>query len=102
MKLFQRKFENFRCEHCGELVEGNGYTDHCPRCLYSKHVDKNPGDRSEDCNGLMKPVGIEIKSRNYVILYRCEKCGFKRRMKAIKEDNMNVIMELAKIPTSTF
>jgi len=102
MKLFQRRFENFRCENCGELVEGNGYTNHCHHCLYSKHVDKNPGDRSEECGGLMKPIGIEIKDRGYIILHRCEKCGAKRRVKASKNDNMERIIELAKIPVSTF
>lgn len=39
--------EEFICENCGKKVEKLGYScrDHCPYCLHSKHVDKNPGDR---------------------------------------------------------
>ena len=63
MKQFQRKKENFVCEHCGQEVIGNGYTNHCPSCLHSKHVDINPGDRAETCGGLMEPVDLELKTR---------------------------------------
>ena len=57
--FFNRKKENFVCENCGEKVEGNGYTNHCPNCLWSKHVDINPGDRAETCHGLLKPIAVE-------------------------------------------
>lgn len=42
--------EEFICEHCGQHVPKLGYScrNHCPYCLYSKHVDVNPGDRQED------------------------------------------------------
>ena len=38
--------EEFICENCGKKVGKLGYScrNHCPYCLYSKHVDKNPGD----------------------------------------------------------
>jgi len=48
VRKFSKKVENFTCEACGNKVKGSGYTDHCPNCLYSKHVDvfqaivKNP------------------------------------------------------------
>ena len=47
MKLFSKKDESFVCENCKKEVEVLNYTsrDHCPFCLYSKHVDINPGDR---------------------------------------------------------
>jgi len=47
MKKFHMIDEDFTCENCNEEVKALGYTarDHCPYCLYSKHVDKNPGDR---------------------------------------------------------
>ena len=47
MKLFSKKDESFVCENCKKKVEVLNYTsrDHCPFCLYSKHVDINPGDR---------------------------------------------------------
>ncbi|MST04461.1 MAG: RNHCP domain-containing protein [Candidatus Pacebacteria bacterium] len=50
--------EDFVCENCKTEVKGNGYTNHCPVCLYSKHVDVDPGDRLSKCGGLMKPMGL--------------------------------------------
>lgn len=77
-KRFQKRVENFVCEHCGAEVQGNGYTNHCPKCLWSKHVDVNPGDRAASCGGIMKPVGLEGTSPNYTIVHRCERCGLTR------------------------
>ena len=69
---FQRKVENFKCEHCGQMVEGNGYTNHCPYCLWSKHVDNSPGDRTNHCEGLMMPIDYEVKrSGTYFIIHKC-------------------------------
>ena len=48
-RRFTRTVGDFVCENCNTSVKGNGYTDHCPCCLYSKHVDINPGDRDCDC-----------------------------------------------------
>mgnify|MGYP003297564404 CR=1 FL=1 len=70
--------EEFICENCGNEVKKLGYTcrDHCNKCLCSKHVDKNPGDRDEDCHGLLEPIDVEINSKKgYVIIYKCKKCG---------------------------
>ena len=54
--------EPFVCEHCGNEVKPLGYScrNHCPKCLYSKHVDKEPGDRAEGCKGMLKPIGIVL------------------------------------------
>jgi hypothetical protein len=79
MKKFQRKKEDFVCQNCGTKVKGNGYTNHCPVCLYSKHVDINPGDRLSSCHGLMAPEDFEIKNGEYVIIHRCLKCGLKKK-----------------------
>jgi hypothetical protein len=43
---FQRCKEDFRCGHCGHLERGDGYTNHCTACLWSAHVDIQPGDRA--------------------------------------------------------
>ena len=55
MKLFSKNDDSFTCEHCKKEVKPLNYTsrDHCPYCLYSKHVDINPGDRSNECKGLL-------------------------------------------------
>ena len=64
---FQRNIENFKCAKCGRVVEGNGYTNHCPECLTSRHVDVNPGDRSSECGGIMEAVGAEQKNGEWRI-----------------------------------
>ncbi|MEM2974613.1 MAG: RNHCP domain-containing protein [Candidatus Micrarchaeia archaeon] len=91
---FKRKRENFVCKNCKFEVKGTGYTDHCPKCLWSRHVDISPGDRAAKCKGMMEPVGAEIGGDRYIILYRCTKCGHRRRNIAAQEDNVELIMEL--------
>jgi len=95
-KKFQRKKEDFICENCGNIVIGNGYTNHCPVCLYSKHVDINPGDRLATCRGLMEPIGFETKGSGYVVIQRCQKCGLERKNKLSDEDNFDVLLDLSK------
>ncbi len=95
-KKFQRKKEDFICEKCGRKVTGSGYTDHCPKCLWSKHRDVNPGDRQAKCGGLMKPVGVDFKGGEYSIFYCCEKCGHEFRVKAAPDDDFDEILKLSK------
>jgi lipopolysaccharide biosynthesis regulator YciM len=85
-RKFSRNIEDFACSNCGFKVKGTGYTDHCPKCLWSKHVDINPGDRESKCGGMMKPVRIIRSRTNAIIEYRCMKCGLAKRVKASKED----------------
>ena len=94
VKKFERKIENFSCENCGTFVQGDGYTDHCPFCLYSKHVDINPGDRGCECKGLMEPVRAEVKKDGYRIYYRCLDCGYNHRVRSSIEDSFEVILSL--------
>ena len=65
--------EDFICENCGAKVKKLGYScrNHCPKCLFSKHVDINPGDRSNTCKGLLKPIDIEKFKDTYKIIYKC-------------------------------
>jgi len=95
-KLFQKKVEDFICEKCGEKVTGNGYTNHCPNCLWSKHVDINPGDRAASCGGMMKPVNVVLEKKEYVLTHHCEKCGFERRKKVEREDNFEAVAKLTR------
>ncbi len=84
---FRRRREDFDCESCGSHVKGSGYTDHCPNCLTSKHVDNNPGDRASDCKALMKPVSVHYESSGFTIHYVCSGCGMAKNMGAAANDN---------------
>ena len=72
MKKFNMIDEKFKCMNCGMEVDTLNYTarDHCPRCLYSRHVDVMPGDRQNKCMGLMMPIGIEKYKNTYKIIYK--------------------------------
>lgn len=95
MKNFKRVVENFICGNCGFRVEGDGYTDHCPKCLWGKHVDEEiPGDRASDCGGLMEPVKTEYKAGKYKIHYKCSKCRHDFWVRENEDDNRELLMEL--------
>ena len=91
-QVFQRTKENFICEHCGADVVGNGYTNHCPKCLWSKHVDVNPGDRAARCGSMMEPLRVETKGRAYRIVHRCTKCDIERIVDAVDGDAIETLI----------
>ena len=96
MKTFTKTVEDFSCTHCGAVVHGNGYTNHCPHCLWSCHVDNNPGDRASTCHGMMEPVSVESAGARFVITHRCTVCGHTRRQHTSDDDSMDAIIELSK------
>lgn len=92
---FTRTIEDFTCGHCGAFVKGDGYTNHCPRCLWSTHVDIAPGDRAESCGGMMEPVALEGSTPEYVIVHRCKKCDAVRRVKVSAHDDPQALVALS-------
>ena len=98
MKRFNMIDEDFVCENCGKTITKLGYTarDHCNYCLYSKHVDILPGDRKNECLGLLKPIGIEKYRDTYKIIYECCKCKKIHKNIMANDDNMDLIIELSK------
>jgi rubrerythrin len=94
-KRFARNIEDFVCENCNAQVTGDGYTNHCPNCLYSKHVDINPGDRASKCRGLMEPVFVETSRKGYIIVFRCKKCGATKRNRTAPGDNFEKLLDVA-------
>ena len=103
-KRFTLINEGFVCANCGEDVLPTKHDhprNHCPFCLYSIHVDKNPGDRLCKCKGLMKPIGVTVGGKHeYTIIHECKKC--KTRIPApaiiksdIQNDDMTIIISLS-------
>lgn len=99
MKKFNMIDESFECENCNKKVSKLNYTarDHCPYCLYSKHLDINPGDRKNTCHGLMKPIGIEKFKNSYKIIYNCTKCHELHKNIIATDDNFDMIIYLSNI-----
>jgi len=102
MKKFKMIDEKFICENCGYEVDKLNYTarDHCPFCLFSKHVDINPGDRLNECHGLMEPIGIEKYKNTYKIVYKCSKCHENHKNVMASDDNFDEIIKISKIISS--
>lgn len=95
-RRFQRTIEDFVCGNCGFAVQGSGYTNHCPRCLWSRHVDLMPGDRQSACGGLMPPVAVSGPAAAYRILHRCQVCGAEKWNRASPEDDFDQLLEIAR------
>lgn len=103
MKNFIKINEGFTCERCKMPVpphEAGSCRNHCSYCLYSLHVDLNtPGDRLNECRGLMKPVGIELnKKKGTRLIHVCQKCHFKACNRCAPDDNWDLICELSRVP----
>lgn len=93
---FIARQEFFTCEHCQAAVEplqNGSYRNHCPFCLWSKHVDKDgPGDRESDCRQLMKPIGLDHKSgKGWLVQHECVGCGKMIPNRLAPDDNLDAL-----------
>lgn len=97
MKKFYMNDEEFICDNCHRKVEKLHYSsrDHCPYCLFSKHVDVTPGDRANECKGVLEPIGIEKYKNTYKIIYKCLRCGQIHKNIAANDDNFDEIISLS-------
>ena len=98
--------ESFRCAHCGKEIHpegaGSQHRNHCPHCLYSLHVDEEPGDRKATCHGQMEPIGVISKGDgDWSILHLCKSCGKLSLNRALADDNPLLLMQLAVKPLSS-
>ena len=87
-KRFTKNDSGFICANCKKEVLPLGYTsrNHCPFCLCSLHVDINPGDRANDCGGILRPIQtLPDSKKGYIIIHRCDRCGKTVRNKAAHE-----------------
>ncbi len=93
----------FVCGNCGRGVlaaqSGTLNRNHCPECLWSRHVDLRTGDRMSVCRGMMEPIGIWVKKdEEWSLIHRCVKCGFIRANRIAGDDNNEELMSLASKP----
>ncbi len=95
--------ESFTCKNCGRLVKpqnaGTEHRNHCPNCLYSLHVDEEPGDRVANCGSLMEPTGVWVrKSGEWALIHRCRRCGRFSSNRVAADDNPIKLMAIALRP----
>jgi len=97
-KLFTKNDSGFVCSVCGATVPPLKYSsrDHCNKCLCSIHIDIMPGDRANDCKGILEPIGVEYKADKYTINYKCNKCGKLHNNKSAKDDSFEKILQIMK------
>lgn len=75
--------------------------NHCPHCLYSKHMDKEtPGDRAADCGSRMKPIGLAFKKKDgglgeLSIIHQCLGPDHKISVNRIAADDNTYALEKA-------
>ena len=58
-----------------------------------------PGDRLNECKGLLKPIAVEKFKDTYKIIYKCEKCGEIHKNIMADDDNFDEILKLMQNPT---
>jgi hypothetical protein len=99
-----RRAENtgFVCGHCEADVPANTdghYRNHCPFCLWSRHVDDLPGDRASQCRALMEPIGLVEKSgKGWLVVHRGTACGHRQPNRLVRDgeapDDLDLVLAL--------
>lgn len=98
-----RRAESFRCVHCRLDVPlaaaGTAHRNHCPNCLWSRHLDIEPGDRASDCLASMEPIAITVrKDGEWVLIHRCQGCGMLSSNRIAGDDNPLLLVRIAVKP----
>lgn len=101
--------EKFRCMNCSLMVtaehelSGVNNRNHCPNCLWSKHVDLyKAGDRKAACRSRMRPLGLTVKridkryggSGELMIIHRCVACGKVSINRIAADDSAGALLAL--------
>jgi hypothetical protein len=94
---------SFRCRNCGLDVPGDApgtkHRNHCPTCLWSRHVDDRPGDRAADCGAAMEPIAITVRrDGEWMLVHRCRACDEIHVNRIAGDDNPLMLTRLAVRP----
>ena len=109
MSLEQRRTtsteqRSFRCGHCRAAVSldapGTAHRNHCPNCLWSRHVDDDrPGDRAAHCGALMEPIAITVRGDGeWILVHRCAGCDQLHLNRTAGDDDPLILLRLAVRP----
>ena len=106
--------QDFRCKQCGAFVctdrtlSGVNNRNHCPNCLWSRHVDQNtPGDRKAQCKSRMQPLGLTVKHtfKRYgmekggelMLIHHCAGCGKHSINRIAADDDPQAVYQLFRL-----
>ncbi len=105
---------DFTCKHCRRYVSSNlllagvRNRNHCPYCLWSRHLDLwQAGDRLSACKGAMRPVALTLKAtrKKYapgrgelMLVHRCEECGRLSLNRIAADDDAEIVISLVEHP----
>ncbi len=109
----ERQFGDFRCQHCqwhvsaAPALSGVNNRNHCPYCLWSKHVDLHAaGDRLNACKGRMQPLALTFKRRHkqyasrqlgeLMLVHQCTACGVLSLNRLAADDSAAVLADVFK------
>lgn len=80
---------------------GTKHRNHCPFCLWSRHLDIEPGDRQSPCLAPMEPIWIEVRpDGEWAIIHRCTGCNALRANRLAGDDHELALLALALRPLS--
>jgi len=100
LKKAKDKQNDFRCSNCKLMVPakapGTQHRNHCPNCLWSRHVDSSVGVRLGvlACGDRMRPIQTRLTSKDVQILHRCEGCDHPKWNRIAADDNISVLLGL--------
>ena len=94
---------SFRCRNCGLDVPadapGTAHRNHCPSCLWSRHLDHTPGDRRAECGSSMEPIAIHARpDGEWALVHRCTGCRTVHVNRIAGVDNPLPLLRLAVTP----
>ena len=105
----ERQFGDFTCLYCHNYVSvqsilsGVHNRDHCPYCLWSKHVDLHQaGDRLAACKAGMQPIGLTVKKTHkkygagqgeLMLIHQCTECGKLSLNRIAADDDAGLVFE---------
>lgn len=111
----EQEFKCIQCQQyvsCAPLMAGVQNRNHCPACLWSRHLDwREAGDRLSGCRAAMQPIALTTKrSRNkyarerdgeLMLVHRCTGCAGIVINRIAADDNSAAILEIFDSSTSS-
>jgi hypothetical protein len=96
---------------CAPDLAGVQNRNHCPYCLWSRHLDRKVGgDRQSACRATMRPIGLTAKqSRNkyagehdgeLMVIHRCTVCAKVIINRIAADDSVAVLVGLVDGPAA--